>query len=179
MATEKKPKGAMDTEAMMEVYRKLAAPGEPHKLLARMEGSWKTWSRSWCETGKAPEETTGVSEQKLVLGGRFLSQEFTGEMMGSPFSGIGFTGYDNNTGKFVSTWMDTMGTGIYLFEGPVGADALSFTQKCHYNDPLRGPMEWRAVTRVVDDNTLEFEMYGTVIGGKEEKMVEMKYTRKA
>jgi hypothetical protein len=39
-------------------------------------------------------------------------------------------------------------------------------------------MEWRSVTRVIDDNTLEFEMYGTGKSGKEEKMMESTYTRR-
>ena len=47
---------------------------------------------------------------------------FAGDMMGSPFSGIGLNGYDNNTGKYVSTWMDTMSTAILYFEGTAGPD---------------------------------------------------------
>jgi hypothetical protein len=39
-------------------------------------------------------------------------------------------------------------------------------------------MEWRSVTRIVGDNTLEYEMYLTPKGGKEEKMMEMTVTRK-
>jgi len=34
------------------------------------------------------------------------------------------------------------------------------------------------VTRFVDDNTIEFEMYLTPKGGKEEKAMEMTVTRK-
>lgn len=178
MATRKKPEGKMDMQAVMEVYKKLAIPGAPHKLLARMEGSWNTRTKSWMEPGKPPEESIGVCEQKMILGGRFLQQECTGEMAGSPFNGIGFTGYDNHTKQFVSTWMDSMGTGIYFFEGPASADGKSFTQKSRYDDPVKGRMEWRSVCKLVDDNTMSFEMYGTVVGGAEEKMMEMIYTRR-
>jgi hypothetical protein len=114
----------------------------------------------------------------MLLDGRFLQQEFTGDMMGSPFTGIGVTGYDNHTGKYVSTWMDTMGTAIYFFEGTASADGRTITQTGRYDDPVQGPMEWRSVTRVIDDNTLEFEMYGTGKSGKEEKMMESTYTRR-
>ena len=38
-------------------------------------------------------------------------------------------------------------------------------------------MAWRSVTRVVDNNTLEYEMYLTPKGGKEEKMMEMTVIR--
>lgn len=178
MATERKRERIMDAEAMMEIYRKLGTPGAPHKLLAKMVGSWDTWTKSWMEPGKPPEESAGFCEQKMIIGGRFLQQECTGEMMGGTFNGIGFTGYDNHTEKFVSTWMDSMGTGIYFFEGPASADGKSFTQKSHYDDPVKGPMVWRSVCKLVDNNTIIFEMYGTVQGGREEKMMEMTYTRK-
>jgi len=177
MATERKPKGQMDQAAIMEVYKKLGIPGEQHKLLSKMEGRWTTLTRSWEEPGRPPQESAGFCEQKMILGGRFLQQECSGEMMGSAFNGVGFTGYDNNTRKFVSTWVDSMGTAIYLFEGPANPDGRSFTQKCRYDEPVKGPMEWRSTCRLVDDNTISFEMYGTVLGGKEEKMMEMTYTR--
>jgi hypothetical protein len=46
---------------------------------------------------------------------------------------------------------------IYFFEGTASADGKTITQKCSYDDPVRGSMVWRSVTRVVDDNTLEYE----------------------
>jgi hypothetical protein len=168
----------MDTQEMMEIYRKVATPGAPHKLLASMAGSWNSRGRCWMEPGKPSVESTGTSEQKMLLDGRFLQQEFTGDMMGSPFTGIGVTGYDNHTGKYMSTWMDTMGTAIYFFEGTASADGRTITQTSRYDDPVQGPMEWRSITRIIDDNTLEFEMYGSGKSGKEEKMMESTYTRR-
>jgi hypothetical protein len=168
----------MDMQALMEVYNKLGTPGVPHKLLASMAGSWNTKIKSWIAPNKPPMESAGICEQKMILGGRFLQQEFTGDMMGSPFSGIGVTGYDNHTKKYVSTWMDSMGTAILFFEGTGSADGKTITQECRYDDPIKGPMKWRSVTRIVDDNTHVFEMYGTDKSGKEEKMMEITYTRK-
>ncbi len=178
MAKEKKEEGKMDMQAMMEVYQKLGTPGAPHKLLAGIAGSWNTKIKSWMEPDKPPMESKGTCEQKMVLGGRFLQQDFTGEMMGSTFTGIGVTGYDNHTKKYVSTWMDSMGTAILFFEGTASADGKAITQECRYDDPIKGPMKWRSVTKIVDDNTHVFEMYGTDKSGKEEKMMEITYTRK-
>ena len=175
---EKKREGEMDMQAMMEVYKKLGTPGAPHKVLASMAGSWTTKIKSWCEPNKPPVESTGTCEQKMVLGGRFLQQEFAGEMMGSPFTGIGVTGYDNHTKKYVSTWIDSMGTAILFFEGTADADGKTITQESCYDDPIKGPMVWRSVTRIMDDNTYVFEMYGIDKSGKEEKLMEITYTRK-
>ena len=168
----------MDMQAMMDVYKKLGTPGAPHKMLASMVGSWKTKVKSWCDPSTGPMESTGTSEQKMLLGGRFLQQEFTGEMMGSPFNGIGVTGYDNHTKKYVSTWMDSMGTALLVFEGTASADGRTITQESRYDDPIKGPVKWRSVTKFVDGNTLVFEMYGSDKSGKEEKMMEITYSRK-
>jgi hypothetical protein len=167
----------METQEMMEIYMKVATPGTPHRLLASMAGNWNTVGRFWMEPGKPAVESSGRSEQKMILDGRFLQQDYNGDMMGTPFSGIGFIGYDNHTEKYVSTWMDTMGTAIMIFEGTASADGRTITQTGRYDDPVQGPMEWRSVTRVVDDNTLEMEMYATGKSGKEEQMMEITYSR--
>ena len=172
-----KQESKMDMQAMMEVYKKVGTPGEPHKLLAKLEGSWTTRTRGWLE-GKPAMESTGTCEQKLVLDGHYLQQVYTGDMMGAPFTGINLLGYNNHTKKYESVWLDTMSTAIYFFVGKGSADGRTITQECSYEDPARGPAVWRSVTRIKDDNTLEFEMFITPKGGKEEKMMEMTVTRK-
>src|SRR5918996_2296289 len=86
MAKDKKAEKQMDPQAMMEAYEKLATPGEPHKQLASLAGSWTTKTKEWMEPGKPPTEATGSAEMKTVLDGRFLQQEFSGDMMGKPYS---------------------------------------------------------------------------------------------
>jgi hypothetical protein len=123
-------------------------------------------------------ESTGTCEQKMILGGRYLRQEYAGDMMGQPFTGICLQGYDNHTKKYESVWLDSMSTAIYYFVGTASADGKVITQECSYDDPVRGPSLWRTVTRIKDDNTIEFEMFLTPRGGKEEKMMEMTIARK-
>jgi hypothetical protein len=57
----------METQEMMEIYRKVSTPSAPHKTLAGMAGSWNTRGRFWMEPGKAPVESAGWSEQKMIL----------------------------------------------------------------------------------------------------------------
>ncbi len=71
-----------------------------------------------------------------------------------------------------------LGTSIYFFKGKASAGGKTITPECRYDDPTKGPMKWRSVTRIVDDNTLVYEAYGTDKRGKEEKMAEMTLTRK-
>lgn len=178
MAKDKKPEKQMDMQAMMEAYSKLATPSEPHKQFASLAGSWSTKTKEWMEPGKPPMESTGSAEMKMVLDGRFLQQEFTGDMMGHSYSGIGISGYDNLRKRYVSTWIDTMGTGIFTMEGTASADGKTITLKGQHAELGGGQMTHRAVWKIVDDNTQTFDMYGTHRGGKEMKMMEITYTRK-
>lgn len=177
-AREKQAKKPMDPQAMMELYTKLATPGEPHQLFATLAGSWTVKSREWMEPGKPPAESTGSAEMKMLLDGRFLYQEFNGSMMGKPFSGIGIDGYDNLRKKYVTAWMDNMGTGIFLMEGTASADGKTITLRGKHEEPGGGYMTHRAVWKIVDSNHQSFDMYGAHHGGKEMKMLELTYTRK-
>ena len=175
---EKKEELKAEMQAMMEAYARLAIPGAPHKMFAKIEGSWITRSRMWTDPDKPPEESVGACENKMVYDGRFLQMEYTDTMMGKPVTGMVIMGYDNNTKKYVTVSFGSMGTGIYLFEGTASADGKTITQENRYVEPVRGAMTYRAVTRFIDANSYTFEMFGTDKSGKEVKMMETTYTRK-
>jgi Protein of unknown function (DUF1579) len=178
MAKDKKQAKQMDQQAMMEAYMKLATPGEPHKLFTSLAGSWTTKTKEWMEPGKPPTESIGTADMKMLLDGRFLYQEYNAQMMGQPFSGIGIDAYDNMTKKYMTVWIDTMGTGIFMMEGTASADGKTITLKGSHPEPGGGKMTHRAVWKIVDNNTQTFDMYGAHHGGKETKMMEITYTRK-
>lgn len=176
LAQRKVKEEEVDFQAAMDAWRELAAPGEPHRLLAGRAGSWKTTSRHWMEEGKPPREFSGSCERRMILGGRFLQEEFSGEMMGSPFTGIGVIGYDNQSRKYVSTWMDSMSTAIFFFEGTGGRDGRTITLESRFNDPAKGHGKWRLVKRILDEDTEVAEMRMIYEGGGEERF-ETIYTR--
>ncbi|HEX2965236.1 MAG TPA: DUF1579 domain-containing protein [Syntrophorhabdaceae bacterium] len=168
----------MDTEEMMKVYKKIGTPGAQHEMLKSLEGSWITKTKAWMSPDQPPSEGSGTCEQKMLLGGRYLQQEYTGEMGGESFEGINVIGYDNHAEKFASVWMDSMSTGIYYFEGKRGKDEKILTQESSYEDPVRGPMVWRSIMKIVDRDRIDYEMYLIPRGGMEEKAMEMTMTRK-
>jgi hypothetical protein len=178
MMETKQEESKMDMQEMMAVYKKLSVPGATHNFLAKMEGTWDAKNKYSMESDQPAMESTGTVEQKMILGGRYLQQEHSSEMMGAPFTGINLIGYDNHTKKYVSTWIDTMSTGIYYFEGTASPDGKVITQECHYDDPVKGPTVWRSITRLVDEDTVVYEMYGVDKNGKEEKMGETTLTRR-
>ena len=178
LAKDKKAEKQMDSQAMMELWKKLAQPGEPHKLFASLAGNWTTTTKEWMEPGKPPTESSGTADMKMLLDGHFLYQEYHGQMMGQPFSGIGIDAYDNMSKKYVTAWMDSMGTGIFIMEGTASADGKTITLKGSHPEPGGGKMTHRAVWKIVDSNTQTFDMYGAHHGQKETKMMEITYQRK-
>lgn len=178
LAKDKPHEKKMDPQAEMELWKQLGTPGEPHKLFASLAGSYTTHAKEWMEPGKPATESTGTAEMKMLLDGRFLYQEYHGSMMGQPFSGIGIDGYDNLTKKYVTAWMDSMGTGLFIMEGTASADGKTITLKGSHPEPGGGKMTHRAVWTITDANNQIFEMYGSHGHGKEMKMLEIVYTRK-
>jgi hypothetical protein len=75
---------AMDPkmDEMMKKMQAAATPGEQHKMLADMTGSWNCESKMWHAKDSEPQESKGKSVFKMILGGRWLQQDFKGMAMG-------------------------------------------------------------------------------------------------
>src|SRR6266404_2460383 len=63
------------------------------KQLAELVGTFDCKVTVFLPEGK-PLESTGVMKREMVLGGRFLQEDFDGSFAGKPFKGHGLTGYD-------------------------------------------------------------------------------------
>ena len=105
-------------------------------------------------------EEIGTATRKMALDGRVLIEEVYSTMMGTPFTGHGMTGFDNVTGKYWSTWTDSMSTGLMISEGTCDAQQnCTFTGS--WNDPIKkGPVNSRMTSRWTSPTTEIFEMYG-------------------
>jgi len=180
---EKQPSEA----EMMAMMMELAKPGENHKLLAQNVGHWTYTAKMWMnpDPNAAPSESSGTSVGKEVLGGRYIITEHTGKMaMPGPdgkmtemeFKGIATEGYDNVKKKFVSTWIDNMGTMIMVSEGTYDAASKSFTYHTECEMMPGTKTKIREVIKVTDKDHHVFEFYEDR-GGKEVKTMEIKYTR--
>lgn len=168
-----------EQQAMMEAYQKAGTPGEPHAALKKMEGSYDLTITSWEAPGAPPTVETGTATRKMILGDRVMAEHTEAKMHGQPFSGHGMHGYDNVTGKHWSTWNDSMSTGVMVSEGSCDA-AMACTFTGSWNDPVsKGKTTARMTTRWTDANTEVFEMYAPGPDGKEMKMMEIVYRKRA
>lgn len=168
-----------DSAAMMKAWMEFMTPGEPHKMLAKANGTWNGDITMWMAPGAPPTKSTATAVNKMILNGLYQQSTHTGNFDGMPFEGISTIGYDNGKKLFVSSWVDNMGSGIMNMEGPWDAATKTMTLKGTQTDPMTGkPMEVKETFRIVDDNTHILEMF-EVKGGKERKTMEIKFTRKS
>jgi hypothetical protein len=174
-ATKDAPKTDPAHDAMMAEMMKYAAPGPNHAKLKTMEGKWKAVVKSWFAPGE-PTVSEGTSENRLVLGGRYLEQEFKGTMMDQPFEGYGLTGYDNKKNVFTTLWVDNTSTSMMNGNGSLDESGKEITVKGVMDGPAGTPIDYKTVTRIVDETKHVFSMYG-IMEGKEQLMMEITYTK--
>jgi len=179
VADEPKKEMPADQKAMMEAMMKAMTPGEPHKLLDNMVGTFDAKVSTWMQPGAPPMVSTGTSVNSWILGGRFVEQKFSGSFMGQPFAGIGYTGYDNIKKQYWGSWMDSMSTGVMMSTGSTSDNGKTWKFTATMPDPMTGkdaPMEEKVT--VTDKDHHMFEMWSPGPDGKMFKMMEISYTRK-
>jgi hypothetical protein len=178
-ADDPKAKTAADQQAQMEAMMKAGTPGDAHKKLGAMVGTFNTDVKMYPAPGAPPTAGSGTSENTWALDGRFVQQQFSGTFMGMPFHGIGYTGYDNIKKKYIGSWMDNMMTAMMVSTGTASADGKSITFMSTMDDPMTGKSSpVKETVTVVDDDHHNLEMWGAGPDGKMFKMMEIAYSRK-
>ena len=182
--TEEKPAGG-DEAQMMAAMMEMAKPGENHKVLEGMAGSWTYQVKWWMNPKAPPMESSGTCVVKSVMDGRYFISEHTGKMsmpgadgkmMEANFQGMGTEGYDNAKKKFVASWIDNMGTGIMSMEGTYDAATKTLTYLGE-EQPLPGmKFKLRQAVKCTDKDHHTVEFYEEH-GGTEVKTMEIVYTR--
>jgi len=176
------PPSAEDMHKMME----MAKLNENHKMLGELAGTWSYTVKMWMDPSAPPQESKGTAVRKAIMDGRFFIGDFTGKMeMSGPdgkkkemtFIGKSIEGYDNVKQKFVSTWVDNMGTGILMSEGDYDPATKSLTYTGEYEAMPGMKTAIREVVKLTDKDHMSFEWYENR-GGQEMKTMEINYTKK-
>jgi len=174
----KEPQMTPEQKAEMEAYTKAGTPGPQHKAMAATAGTYDLKIKSWQDPNSPPMEDTGTATRSMALDGRVMVEQVSSTMMGQPWSGHGMQGYDNATGKYWSTWNDSMSTGLMVSEGTCDAKQ-SCTFAGSWTDPVKKTLvKSRMTTKWTSPTTEIFEMYGPGRDGKEMKMMQITYTKK-
>ncbi|CAF3782034.1 unnamed protein product [Rotaria sp. Silwood1] len=107
--------------------------------------------------GQDPMSSDGTARYDMLLGGRYLQVKVNGMMMGMPFEGMGWTGY-NNVSKMTGTADDK---GVITMTGSMV-------------DPISGKSQMEKQVLRQDGDKFIMEMYDNK-GGAEVKTMEITY----
>jgi hypothetical protein len=172
---------------MMKQMVEMGKLNENHKMLADMDGNWNYAIKMWMnpDPNAKPQESKGTANRKSIMGGRYVVMDVTGKMQmpdqtgkmkDMQFKGMGVEGYDNVKKKFVSSWIDNMGTGIQFSDGTYdpATKTLTYTSEMEMMPGMKTPV--REVIKLTDKDHMLLEWYETH-GGQEKKTMEIAYTR--
>jgi hypothetical protein len=174
-------------QEMMKQMMEISKLNENHKLLGDMNGNWNYAIKMWMapDPNAKPQESKGTATRKSAMDGRYVVMDVTGKMQmpdqngkmkDMQFKGMGVEGYDNVKQKFVSSWIDNMGTGIQLSDGTYdpATKTLTYTSEIEMMPGMKTPV--REVIKLTDKDHMMLEWYENH-GGQEKKTMEIAYTR--
>lgn len=152
-----------------------------HKLLAQDVGTWDGAVKLWpAPNSTKPLESKAVEQNELLPGGLWLVSRFNSDFGGAKFAGAGTWGYDPVEKKYVGTWVDNMTPHLSIIKSDYDAATKTMSGISDSRDPISGkPAKTRQVSRYLDADNKVFELYALDPDGKEFKMLEITYKRRA
>jgi len=144
--------------AEMASWQAYMTPGEAHQQMAQDAGEWRQELTFWMAPGASPLQATATSTIETILGGRYMTEEMSGTMMGMPYEGRGTFGYDNAKDQYFMTWIDNMGTGLMTGWGTAEGNEITYTGTFVDNDTGEDKPYRTVVTEVDADHAIT-EMY--------------------
>jgi Protein of unknown function (DUF1579) len=179
LASEKAEKFDPEMEEIMKKAEAAPTPGPAHQVLEPLVGEWDAEVKTWMDPDAPPTISKGTAKSTWALKGRFVQQEFSGEFMGQPFHGIGFTGYDNVRQKYRSVWIDDMSTTIVTSEGDAEGDGKVITLGGDYACAMTGEKHkpTSQIYRILSRDKHVFEMHDPARGANS-KVMEITYIRR-
>lgn len=149
-----------ESDTMQKVLA-AGTPGAAHHVLNSLLGEWKCEVKCWNDPSGEPDASQGTASAAWKFDGRFLVEEFHGQMMGKEFKGETLLGYDNTKKKYQSVWIADTATSMFVSEGRSDATHKVITfegeASCAVSGKTNIPM--KTVIRLLSPEKHVLEMY--------------------
>lgn len=117
----------METTKTQQDSTMPAQPQDEHQWLQKFVGEWTYETEVMMGSGQPPEKSTGT-ESVRSLGGLWILAEGQGEMPGCGVATTILTlGYDSQKQRYVGTWIGSMMTYLWVYEGELDAEKRVLT----------------------------------------------------
>jgi len=149
----------------------MAKPGAEHGFLQRLVGTW--------EGREMPDAGTWVEVVRSLHGIWFVA-EGNGQMPGGGDATTVLTlGYDPARGRYVGSWIGSMMTHMWVYEGEVSSDGNTlslYTTGPDFENPGRTG-EYREMIIIKDDDHRIFNSSAKQADGSWKQFMEVNYRR--
>ena len=172
------PKSGQVPRDIQSTYEPRSDPATGQRFLAKFVGDWDIDKTFYPRSGE-PARTKGECHQTMIHGGRFLKSEFLFERDGSSSTGTGIVGFEAESGKFTSVWIDSRRTAMSMRQS---RDRFDGNEIVLYSTSLGkngGGRVSRTVTRLEDDGRkIVHKQYATGPDGRDRLVMELVMSRK-
>ncbi len=156
-------------------------PAKEHELLNKFVGEWETEFECYFEPGKPATKGKGT-ESARILGGFWVVADGKGELPGmGSMNSVLTVGYSPEKKKYVGTWIDSMSSHLWTYEGTVDASGKVLTFECEGPCPTQ-PGKLSKFREVTEFKSKDHRVFTSSIqgdDGKWNKMVTVTYKRKS
>ncbi|MGR8981114.1 MAG: DUF1579 domain-containing protein [Gammaproteobacteria bacterium] len=155
-------------------------PQKEHRWLQKLTGEWTSESECSMEPGKPLEKFNGA-ESVRSLGDLWVVCEGRSEMPGGGMATMLMTlGYDPEKRRFVGTWVGSMMTHLWIYDGSL--DAVEKTLTLNSEGPIFGEenktAKYRDVIEIRGDDQRALTSYMLGDDGEWQKIMTANYRRK-
>ena len=167
-----------DKKDPQSAFEPKSKPGAGQKFLEKFVGEWDVAKTFHPKAGE-PFKQKGACKQTMTHGGRFLRSEFTFTTADGTSTGTGLIGFEPETGKFTSVWIDSRQTRMSFRQSE---DKFDGGQIVLFGKELGGKEARRSktVTKLEDDGRrIVHRQYAVNPDGTERLVMELVLTRKA
>jgi Protein of unknown function (DUF1579) len=160
-------------------YEPRSTPGSGQKYLEKFAGDWDVSKVFYPRSGE-PVRISGQCRQTMIQGGRFLQSDFVFGQEEKKSTGLGIIGFEPESGRFTSFWVDSRQTRMSARQSREPFDGEKIVLYSLVLEPNGKETRRSRTVSQLDQNgrRLLHRQYALGTGGEERLMMELIMTRK-
>lgn len=155
----------------------ITKPEKEHEWLRQFVGEWRAEGEYQTGPGSPPVKLDG-NESVRAIGEFWIVASSESANDGTPFTSIQTLGYDPQKKKFVGTWVDSMTSYMWKYEGRLDATEKILTLETEGPTPSGQPGKFK---EVIESKSKDHKVFTSSIQGEDGNwatMVTINYYRK-
>ncbi|HSZ54615.1 MAG TPA: DUF1579 family protein [Tepidisphaeraceae bacterium] len=165
---------AQEKKDAQSSYEPRSGPGAGQKFLAHFVGQWEVTKTFYPRSGQ-PSIAKGECRQTMINDGRFLKSEFVFHSDSGDTTGLGLIGFEPESGRFTSVWMDSRQTRMSLRQSKEpfnGSEIVLFSKSLDQDG--RPARQSRTITHLEDGGKkIVHRQFSAGSEGKERLVMEL------